>query len=48
MGEEEADRAVEKEDMKAGGVNEIVNQTHKKRIRESKHVSGPFLERIVP
>ncbi|CAE6384519.1 unnamed protein product [Rhizoctonia solani] len=37
MGEEEADRAVEKEDMKVGRTNEIINQTHKKRIRASKH-----------
>ncbi|KAJ1299786.1 hypothetical protein OPQ81_012002 [Rhizoctonia solani] len=37
MGEEEADHAVEKEDMRAGGKNEIVSQSHKKRIRSSKH-----------
>ncbi|KAF8756563.1 AAA domain [Rhizoctonia solani] len=37
MGEEEADRAVEREDIKAGRTNEFVNKTHKKRIRESKH-----------
>ncbi|CAE6457597.1 unnamed protein product [Rhizoctonia solani] len=37
MGEEEAERAIEKEDMKQGRMNEIVSQSHKKRIRASKH-----------
>ncbi|KAG8728506.1 hypothetical protein FRC11_010918, partial [Ceratobasidium sp. 423] len=36
MGEEEADRAVEKEDIRGGGTNQIVSQSHKKRIRASK------------
>ncbi|CAE6450939.1 unnamed protein product [Rhizoctonia solani] len=37
MGEGETDRPIEREDMKAGRKNEIVSQSHKKRIRASKH-----------
>ncbi|KAH7329782.1 hypothetical protein B0J17DRAFT_207284 [Rhizoctonia solani] len=37
MGEGETDRPIEREDMKAGRKNEIVNQSHKKRIRASKY-----------
>ncbi|CAE6441866.1 unnamed protein product [Rhizoctonia solani] len=37
MGEEEADRAVEREDIREGRTNEIVSKSHKHRIRASKH-----------
>ncbi|CAE6346725.1 unnamed protein product [Rhizoctonia solani] len=37
MGEGEAQRLIEKEDMKLGRTNELENQSHKKRIRASEH-----------
>ncbi|CAE6470205.1 unnamed protein product [Rhizoctonia solani] len=37
MGEEEADHAVEREDIKEGRTNQIVSKSHKHRIRASKH-----------